>query len=51
MILTTQIKFLALSEAKEKGVSDVPHIPKLMKDAAFTNTQNDIECQARNAFI
>jgi hypothetical protein len=49
---TPQIKFLVLYEAKVKeGVFDVPQTPKLMKDAAFTNTKNDIERQARNAFI
>jgi hypothetical protein len=52
MLLTPQITFLALFEAKVKeGIFDVPQIPKLMKDAAFTNTKNDIECQAWNAFI
>jgi hypothetical protein len=52
MLLTPHIKFLALFEVKVKaGVFDVPQIPKLMKDTAFTNTQNDIERQAWNAFI
>jgi hypothetical protein len=41
------IKFLILSEAKVKeGIFDRPQIPKLMKDAAFINTMNDIKCQA-----
>jgi hypothetical protein len=52
MLLTPQIKFLVLYESKVKeGVFDVPQIPKLMKDAAFTNTKNDIEQQAWNTFI
>jgi hypothetical protein len=52
MLLTPQFKFLALSEAKVKeGAFDVPQIPKLMKYAAFTNTKNDVERQAWNAFI
>lgn len=46
------IKFLVLPEAKMKeGIFDGPQIQKLMKDAAFTNTLNNIECQEWNAFI
>jgi len=45
------IKFLALSEAEVKeGIIDGQQIRKLMKDAAFTNTMNDVERQALNAF-
>jgi hypothetical protein len=52
MLLTPQFKFLALSEAKVKeGAFDVTQIPKLMKYAAFTNTKNDVEIQAWNAFL
>jgi hypothetical protein len=45
-------KFPALSEAKVKeGIYDGPQIQKLTKDAAFTNTMNDLEHHAWNAFI
>jgi hypothetical protein len=45
------IKFLALSEAEvREGIIDGQQIRKLMKDAAFTNTVNDVERQALNAF-
>ena len=46
------IKFLILSEAKVKeGIFDGPQIQNFMKDVAFTNTMNNIECQEWNAFI
>lgn len=51
MLLIPQIRFLALSEAKLKGVFDVPQILKFMKDTTFTNTKNDVERQAWRAFI
>jgi hypothetical protein len=45
------ITFFALSEAELKeGIIDGQQIRKLMKDAAFTNTMNDVESQALNAF-
>jgi hypothetical protein len=45
------IKFFALSETEVKeGIIDGQQIRKLMKDAAFTNTMNDVERQALNAF-
>jgi len=45
-------KFLILSEAKVKeGIFGGPQIQKLLKDAAFTNTVNNIEYQEWNAFI
>jgi hypothetical protein len=46
------IKFLALSEAKVKeGIYDGPQIAKLMNDVTVTNTVNNVELQAWNAFI
>ena len=46
------IKFLILSEAKVKeGIFDGPQIEKLMKDAAFMNSMNNIDCHAWNAFV
>ena len=45
------IRFLALSEAEVKeGILDGQQSRKLMKDAAFTSTMNDVESQALNAF-
>jgi hypothetical protein len=44
-------KFAALSEVKVKeGTFDGQQIRQLMKDTAFTDTMNDIELQAWNAF-
>jgi hypothetical protein len=34
----------------KEGIIDGQQIRKLMKDAAFTNTMNDVERQALNAF-
>jgi hypothetical protein len=45
------IKFFALSEAEVKeGIIDGQQIRELMKNATFTNTMNDVERQALNAF-
>jgi hypothetical protein len=35
----------------KEGIFDGPQIQKLMKDAAFTITMNNIKCQEWNAFI